>query len=309
MRAALPSGVAWAALLLALPGSLRAAGTNSAEFLRMGMGGPSALSEASGSVDRGPTAMFWNPAGLAGMARSEAYASNLGLPQGVNGNFLGAAFPVSTGPLRGVLGVGFQLLNQEPIDRINNRGTYTGRFASNSEALSLSWAREFGLYRAGGTVRGMRESIEDSQGYGLALDLGVQRDTGRLSLGAALTNVGPGLAVGGLSAPLPTTLRMGASYAATGVVTVAADVSRSEGRGLRGHLGTKVLLWGPLSVGIGYMANDASQDGPNGMAAGIRIDTGKYKVDIAYRPYGEFGAALQLGVGARFGGEPSPAVK
>ncbi len=280
------------------------AGSNSAEYLRLGMGAPSGLSEASGSVDRGPTAMFWNPAGLAGLTRADAYFSNLGLPQGVNASFLGVSLPVASGPLAGSAGASLQVLTQEPMDRYTNTGAAAGRFSAGGQALGLTWARELEAARLGVSARLIRETVEESAGTSGAVDLGVQRDLGALSLGAALTNLGPRLSVGGLGAPLPATLRAGGAYAFAAGVTVAADLSRSEGRGVRGHLGARAKLWGPLSVGLGYMAGGAGGDGPSGLSSGITLAVKDFRADIAYRPYGELGAAIQVGVGARFGRKP-----
>lgn len=289
-----------AACLAAAAAPARAAGTNSAEFLRLGMGAPSALAEAGGSVDEGPTALFWNPAGLLGRPRREAYASNLGLPQGVNANYLGATLPVAAGWGGGVAGASLQVLTQEPVDRYNNIGQNTGRFTADGLALAGGYAREWNGWRAGAALRLIRESVDGSYGMSGALDLGVQRRFGRVRAGAAATNLGPGLAVGGLAAPLPATLRLGASCPLVDGLSAAFDLSRSEGRGVRAHLGARARLWGPLSAALGYAAGGGSEYGPIGVSSGIGLEGEKFRADFAYRDYGAFGAALQVGIGARF---------
>lgn len=288
-------------LLLALPEAVWAAGTNSAEFLRLGVGAPAAQSEAAASVDRGPTAMLWNPAGLATMERPEAYAANLGMPQGVNYNFVAGAMPVKTGPLAGTVGASLQVLSQTPIDRLSNTGAYEGRFSSDSEAAAISWAGKRGGFRVGGTLRFIRESIDGDSGMGPSADIGAQRDFGKLSMGAALTNLGPGVAVRGVVSPLPTTMRVGANYEANSVLTGALEVSHSEGRGARGHMGLSVVLWGPMSIAAGYAVEGASPDGPNGFSSGVTMRAKNLTADFSYRPYGVFGSTLQVGLGMRFG--------
>jgi hypothetical protein len=277
------------------------AGTNSAEFLRFGAGTPTALSEAAGSVDRGATALFWNPAGMADQERSDAYLAHMSLPMGVGYDYFGVARPVASGPLQGTVGANVQLLTQGSIDKYDAAGRAAGAYSSYDVALGVGWARVVGDYRFGVGLKAIQESIDGNYGQAPALDLGAQRDLGRLRLGAALLNLGPELAVASEHFPLPRTLRLGGVYSVVDGVDVALDLTQSEGRGNRFHIGAKARLWGPLSAGVGYMGGGTVAGGPVGISSGIMLDGKTFRADLTYRPYGDLGEVLQVGLGARFG--------
>ncbi len=287
--------------IMVLPGRGFAAGTNSAEFLRLGAGQPSALADASGASNQGATAIYWNPAGLAGLRQSEGYFSHLALPLGVRADLAFLGVPVSKGPLQGVIGGGLQVLTQKSIPRIDNTGTDQGRFGAYDMAATIAWARKWDLARAGLSAKFIRQSIDDESGSSAALDLGVQKDVGRASLGAALLNLGPPLKIGRETFPLPVTVRVGGTYKIVKGLMGASDFTFSKDQGPRLHLGAKYKLAGPLNIGLGYAVGDAQGDGPSGLAAGVGFEWERLTIDLAMRPYGELGNVFQIGVGYRFG--------
>jgi len=284
------------------------AGTNSAEFLRFGSGAPSSLSEAGGSLERGVAALYWNPAGLADSCALDAYFSHNALPETLKHDFFAVAVPLRPGGRDlGVLGYSLQVLSQGSQPEIDNTGTQVGDFTSLDQAHTLGWAGTFGPMRAGLAARFIRQSLADEAGNTAALDAGLQGKVGQWLWGAAMSNLGPGLKLGGSRLPLPLTGRIGVGHNLwKDRIELASDVSASKGADPGLHLGARVKVYGPVFIGAGYTVMKHDKDGPSGLAAGITLGVKNFRADFAFRPFGEFGSSFQLGIGYRF---PCRAIK
>ncbi|MCX5785704.1 MAG: PorV/PorQ family protein [Elusimicrobia bacterium] len=293
-------GIVLAGLIGAQPALAAGAGTTAAEFLRFGVGQPAIMSDASGACQRGATALYWNPAGLADSQCMDAYAAHYGLPGTVSYDFAGLVLPIRRGVFEGGLGLSLQMLSQGDLMRVDNTGTRTGDFSAGDFAAGAAWGGMFGPFRGGLGFKFIRQNIDDSAGSAVALDAGVQRDMGKWSVGAAVTNLGSSLKVGSTAFKLPATLRAGATYEVVKRLTLASDMSVSNGQGTRLHGGALFKLAGPISIGAGYTTGQG-EDGPSGLAAGMRLSWNNFIFDASYRPFGEIGNAMQIGVGARFG--------
>lgn len=301
-------------LLLAGAGLLPAAsgGTTAAEFLRLGAGRPMGMQDASGSVSRDVTAIYWNPAGLAALDGRDAYFSYRSLPGTVRHDFLGFASPVfRSGRLPGVLGYSLQLLSQDSLEKLDNAGNSAGSFSALSMAHTLAFAARLGAARAGVSVRWIQESIDDTRGGVLAGGFGLQRELGgAASAGFSVENLGPKLRLASESFPLPLAARLGGSYRLlNGDLLLAGDLLFSRGRDARFHAGLEYLLSaGPAKAGraagvalrIGYMPGKKAYDGAPGFAAGLGAEAGSFRADLSYQPLGDSGSSLQLGLGCRF---------
>ena len=294
------SGMILAGLIGAQPAPAAGAGTTAAEFLRFGVGQPAIMSDASGACQRGAAALYWNPAGLADSQCMDAYAAHYGLPETVSYDFAGLVLPIRRGLFEGGLGLSLQMLSQGDLMRVDNTGTRTGNFSAGDFAAGAAWGGLFGPFRGGLGFKFIRQNIDDSAGSAVALDAGLQRDLDRWSLGAAVTNLGSSLKVGSTAFKLPATLRAGATFEVMKRLTLASDMSVSNGQGTRFHGGVLFDLAGPISIGAGYTTGQG-EDGPSGLAAGMRLNWNNFIFDASYRPFGEIGNAMQIGVGARFG--------
>ncbi len=301
-----------AALAAALPSTALGYGTTAAEFLRFGVGAPAGMSEAGGSVARDASALYWNPAGLAGLERPDAYFYHVGLPQTLTHDFLGAVLPVKEGPLAGSFGYSVQVLSQGSLDRLDNLGNPLGSFSASDMAHTLAYARAWGAWRAGASLRYIRQTIDNNSGGASALGLGVQRDFGAWSAGASLSNLGASLAIGSESFPLPLTLRAGASLTAIeNELFLAGDVTAERGQGSRLHGGVEYRVYPPwevysslrnvmVALRVGATVKSGDGDGPSGFAVGGSAELGSFRVDIGYEPFGTLGNSAQLGLGYRF---------
>ncbi|MBI5239815.1 MAG: hypothetical protein HY926_05030 [Elusimicrobia bacterium] len=157
-------------------------GTSAAEFLRLGAGARSlGMGEASTAVAAGPEAVYWNPAGLARLARPEAAYSRTELPVGMHQDYGAVAVPVRL--LRGTLAFAMTRFSQDGIDMVDANNRARGSFAPHSEVYALAYGHQF----AGG------DPVEDSRDFfgetwnvpNMARPLGYENEpwTGEISAG------------------------------------------------------------------------------------------------------------------------------
>ncbi len=290
--------VAFVLLCRAVPAAW-AEGTTAAEFLRMGIGAPAYLSDASGSVARGAQATYWNPAGVAGTGRSEIYISHHSLPETVNSDFASAAMPLKGGSW-GTLAMMAQVLSQGTLTKLDNTGAAVGSFTAGDMAASLVWAKAWGANRFGVGAKLVQQSIAEFSGMSPAFDVGFQHDWGDWSFGAAFANMGPALKLRSESYPLPLIARGGVSRK-SGPYMMAADVESFDGQTTLLHIGETLQPFEFLSLGVGYTVGENSSGGVSGFTGGGSLHFGDFTADFGYKPFGKLGAELDLGLGMRFG--------
>lgn len=168
------------------------AGTAAAEFLSIPIGArATAMGNAiSASIDD-PTAIYWNPAGLSGLARGTFTAEYAQWLADISVNYVAVAVPLGVG----TIGVGVTAVRTPEMEETTvEQQDGTGRtFTAASYALSLSYARALtDRFAVGGSVKYIAERISYSMASGLALDIGTLFVTPfqGLRLGAAITNFG-----------------------------------------------------------------------------------------------------------------------
>lgn len=173
-------------------------GTRGANFLQNWIGARgSAMAGAVGSLVEGPTAMYWNPAGIASTEALSVAASrhDLYTDLDIAQNFIGVTLPT----LGGVLGASFNSLNSGEMDRTSEDAPLgspiTGRsFEWNSMAIGLSYARRLtDRLDVGVTGKYVTEGITDANVSWLAVDVGTQFRTGihGFTIGGSIANLGP----------------------------------------------------------------------------------------------------------------------
>ncbi len=217
--------VAPALLLLALaPGSAGAAvGETGFAFLKLGVGArPMGLGGAYVALADDPTAVHWNPAGLAAVQGTQVTAMHNEWIQDFRQEF--AAVAARVGP--GAVGIGFSGFYTSEFEERDDTGVLTGHFGFNDLALTGAYGLEVtnGL-DAGLALRYVREMIAEFDATTIAADLGARyrlRDTG-VSFGAAVHNIGAEAKFDSEKFPLPLTWRLGAA--------IGRDLAALKGRG------------------------------------------------------------------------------
>lgn len=261
--------------------------------------GPGAEAAALGNsvvpVVRDPSALYWNPAGLAnagGMVTGE----HLFLYDGARYNFVGLSVPSRLG----AFGMGAIQLNRGNIiarNAIDDPGT---KVSNTQTSLLLGFARRLGDYfAAGGTANMLRFDLAGYKDVGFGFDLGGQAflptdDFGAIrqpfwSLGAVLKNLlQPGLKLAEEKEIFPRELRGGVSvsFAALSRASLGSGVMRHD----RAELSTsfrKVAGEPGLHPGLGFSYTYENMlvfrlGYDRGLAGGVGLRTGDGKFCVDY---------------------------
>jgi Type IX secretion system protein PorV len=171
-------------------------GTSAANFLKVGVGARSmAMGDAATSIVDGPTALYWNVAGITRIENEISFVfSTMDWLVDTRNSYIGAVFKVSS---LGSFGLDLQFLNYGNIEEttvFDQDGT--GRFFSASDfAFGLSYARQLtDRFSFGIKAKYIREDIANANGDAFALDFGAVFQTtffnNNLRLAATLSNFG-----------------------------------------------------------------------------------------------------------------------
>jgi hypothetical protein len=193
-----------------MAGSQERKGTGGAVELRIPVGPRgTALGSAATAVATGAEALFWNPAGLAGMSGTEVLFSHTNYIADTNLNWAAVGLNLKQ---FGYLGLQAKVLSIGDIPVTTEAAPEgTGETIDPTfTVLGVTYARRFtDRVLFGGTLNYVSEKIMQTSAQGVAVDLGVQYLTGwnGLRFGIAMKNFGPALSFSGqdfenpLSAP------------------------------------------------------------------------------------------------------------
>lgn len=293
------------ASLLALAAPVSAGLNTGAAFLKLD---PSARSAALGSsyTSMSGTAdtLFFNPAGLGGLAKREFMAGHAEWLAGTKFDALAYGQPTSWGSL----GVSALRLSVGELDaRTADRRT-AGSFEAADSMYSIAAAKRYAPATLGASLKYIKSEIGPYSAQTVSLDLGARREVpGRpMSLGFTVRNLGKGLRFLDQEDPLPLTFSAGASYRLAGVLGLAMDL-RHEPHDSRTSVsvGTEYAFLGALALRAGYGANMLSRGtsghGPlGGLGAGLGFKLKSFGADYAFTPFGELGDVQRLSLSARF---------
>lgn len=237
-----------AAVLLAAIIFAPAAAQESAAFLKLGMGARAiALGGAYTALADDANALYWNPAGLAGLDRAETTMTHAQMFLGDSYDALSFSVPLGVGERvrqedheswrghrtatayyresvpRGVLGFGLTRLAQADQEGRDENRRKTGGFDSSDMALTVGYARPLlrGL-QGGFALKRITSRIGDAGASAIALDFGAVYHLGgktrgagaearRWRLGFSARNIGQGLKFESESSPLPTSFSFAAA--------------------------------------------------------------------------------------------------
>jgi long-subunit fatty acid transport protein len=208
-------------------------------------------------------------------------------------------------------------LSQGGIDRRDASGAKSGSFSAADAAGIVSFSRDLSpRARAGMSAKYIQQKIDDAQATGFAFDLGSQYDlSSRVSLGAAVRNLGADMTFLGEKYKLPLSLTGGASVAVFRGFLVAAELRHEPNVSRTSvNFGTEYQALGAVSLRAGYQAlmrravsaNGAFKDGGSslgnlsGFGIGIGLKLSHYSVDYALLPGNELDTTHHLSIATRF---------
>ena len=174
-------------------------GTTAADFLGIPVGArATALGGAITAAVSDPIAIYWNPAGIAGIEDVSFTGEYANWLAAIDFNFLAVTIPSRFG----VLGVGITSM-RTPDMEVTTVAMQDGTgetFDASSYAVALTYARALtDRFSIGGSVKLIQERIWNSSSGGLAFDVGTQFETPfrGVRLGASISNFGTKLQIGG----------------------------------------------------------------------------------------------------------------
>ncbi len=171
------------------------AGTSAAAFLQIGVGARAqAMGNAATAMGADPTALFWNPAAVAGLGGNVHVAfDHTRWLADTQLDYVGAVFNLAGVGSIGLSILNFQMIDEQPV-RTVDQPEGTGEFYSAADlALAATYAVALtDRFSAGLTGKYVRESLWNETASTFALDLGVTYRTKLpgLFLAASIANFG-----------------------------------------------------------------------------------------------------------------------
>ena len=292
------------------PFSEKAIGTTGAQFLKIPQGARhEAMGGTAAASAEGAEALFWNPAGLAGLEPESPASLALSYGALLESTYAGAASYARPAGA-GAWALGLVYFSQSAMTSYSAVGDPTGEFSPYDIALGGGYARKLGPVRVGAGLKLIRSEIAGESGTAGAVDLGIQAmhvsdvGEGPLDVGASISNLGPGLKVGEESSALPTHLRLGALWHTSPVLNSAVDLNFPVDEDPYISVGVEGFYKQPKwkgSVRLGYnQSHGRGVDGLSGVTGGVGLDLGRLRFDYAWVPFGDLGTSNRITLAFRF---------
>jgi len=306
-RAAIAVGLLLFALaadaLVAPRSAVAATGETGFAFLKLGVGARAmALGGAYVALADDPTAIYWNPAGLAGLAGTQVTAVHDSWIQDFREEFV--AVTAKLGP--GAIGFGYTgFYSSSEFERRDDTGVLIGEFGFNDQAISGAYGLRVakGL-EAGVTASYVREMIDQESAGTFSSNLGLRyalEDTG-LMFGGAIQNLGGSAAFITEDFSLPLTYSLGAAYGrefqeGKGRAMVTAEYRQASSENGHFNVGAEYVFKRTAALRGGWKTGYDEQE----WSLGLGISHSWYSFDYAFVPFSsDLGTANIFALSGRF---------
>lgn len=261
-------------------------GTTGLSFLKNGIGARAqAMGDASAALFSDPTAMYYNPANIARLKKTQVHFTHKSWMQDMSTDYIAAVVPWKS--------VKFGLsINSTSVDDIELRtvpGEPEGYFSARNIAIGLTTAFRihpdigFGI-----TAKYLYEKIYVDEASGYAFDAGAYyRTPWDFDVALSVSNIGSMSALKDEATELPIAVRLGAGFerpwkSIDGVITVAADLVSYPGEEtFHVHAGTEILMKDVVAFRVGYMTGYETRS----ISAGIGIRYSFFSLGYAFVPF------------------------
>jgi hypothetical protein len=301
-------------------------GTSGGEFLKLGADARAAgMGGAVRAAVDDATAIYWNPAGLAGLRYRHATMTHSASYQSTFSDFIAYAQPVEaafgrqTGRERdlrpdqlGTLGVAVLYQNSGSISEVDNTGTPTGdRITPQDFAVFIAWGATVarGL-DVGVGLKYVTSKIQGSASTGAA-DLGARWRTwlpGDFPYAISLSaqNIGGQLKFHEFGDPLPLVVTLGQALKITKGLVVTLDLNAPRDRsaypsfGMEWRVPMQQGLSAALRAGYDGRLSGGDSGGITGISFGAGLGLQRFGFDYGWTPAGGLGSTHKLSVSYRF---------
>ncbi|MHB2025910.1 MAG: PorV/PorQ family protein [Elusimicrobiota bacterium] len=303
-----------------------AVGTTGAAFLEIPTSARiEAMGETMAAASSGAESIFLNPAGLAQMDNQSSGTQATEAPdtQGRSqisldySDLLATTYAGSTAYAyslgsAGVLAAGLIYFSQAPQTAYDDLGNSLGSFTPSDMAFSLGYAKNVRGVRVGGDVKLIRSQIASgASGQSEAVDLGFEApnvgnvNDGAVDVGASISNLGPGIAVGGQTSPLPTEMRGGFFWHAAPSLGLGMDADFSKDQDPYVTIGAEWTLRQPswsaaLRAGYDESVGRQGLGGFAGASAGAGLTWQNLRLDYAWAPFSDLGMTNRISIAFSF---------
>lgn len=312
-------------LLVFVPSSLLVAqtiknktGTAGFQFLKLGVGARNvALGGATTAMAEGPTAIYWNPAGICFDNKTSAtFFYNVWIAS-INHNFIGFKTPFSENNFIGAA-VNFVTMDDMEETTINNPQGTGSYFSAYDFAIVLSYGRQItDRFSAALSVKYINERIWDLVADGWAFDVGFIYQFHKFRLGMSFNNFGTEKEIEGdqleseyqifpdyktdevflarvpKSIRLPINFRFGAGFDLLKIhyhkLVLMADVAYFNDIGETENIGVEYSLLENYTLRFGYKSNHDAMDIAFGGGVKFYLKNICLQIDYAAVDMADFG--------------------
>jgi hypothetical protein len=277
------------------------AGTAGLAFLKIGVGARAVgMGEAFVANDGDVTALYWNPAGIAGLPGGHVTLMHNEWFQDIRFEYLGAVL----GQGSHAYGLSMSFNTVGDIERrIIASQQPLGTFSSHDLAFALSYAASMrSSWKLGLSLKALYEKIYLDDAWGWAVDLGFLHHPSveGLTVGGSVLTLGPGMKLRNEKFDLPTIYKLGLNYSPAlfhfekGTLALALDLSQPSDNKLRVHWGAELLLWDRIALRSGYQMGYDEKD----FSTGLGVRQQRFLIDYAFVPYSsDLGVTHRISLG------------
>jgi len=282
-------------------------GTTAANFLKIAQGNrATAMGGNFVSIAEGPTAVYWNPAGLANGVFNEGRLVYNRWLQGVYYGYAAYRHNLASGGF----GAAVTYLSSGQIDkRLNGRESAGSTYMLQNIAAEAGQGVKVSDYVSfGASLKFIYETIDGESANALAAGFGGQFrrkvNDHLIRLGASVMNLGTEMGYTD-KFPLPAVARIGAGdelFNGRLILAAETDYYFNE-RKMSGGLGMEFRATPFLDLRAGYKYGYNEISFPNGLTAGVgirHIENIEYLFDVSAAYMGDLGMVIRIGTGIRF---------
>jgi len=260
-------------------------GATTAGFLKIGVGARAmGLGGAFTSVADDPSAVYWNPAGIARMDKSQLQFSHYSWYQDIKIENLFVTFPGK----RLSFGTGITYLDYGKFESYDEAGNLEGELSMYDLAASFSLSLNISdMFSAGATAKYIEQSFDIVKANTYAFDAGILCDFDNVQGGLAAVNIGPRMKFVYEEEDLPASLRIGiALHPFHRQALFATEVDAPFHGNLSIHQGAELNISRQLFARTGFIYKTETLPGTDALSyclgAGLNYGVGRF--DYTFTP-------------------------
>lgn len=285
-------------------------GSSGVDFIKMSPAArPASLANTYTSLKEDITVMFFNPAGVATLTYPNIVATYNYYLETIKYACLIYGYPLEEET--GTFSTAFSYLFMDSFTGYDaDDKPLTDKISSSDMMFIFGYSRKVTelakreLY-AGMNLHFISEKLYTYTATGISIDLGINYNVVYLeqviNCGVSILNLGPAIIFISDPAPLPTSIKLGASTELLDKsLLISLDLGHSIDKPVYFSIGTEYIISKMVPVRLGI---STSRDTGDYFSLGAGVKLNNVNVDFAYIPYGKLGNNYQVSITMRFSPE------